>query len=193
MASRQEPPPPLPASQPCPAPSIPPAARARAAAVPLVGCGRTPGSAGVCGEGRAWGWVVPPCFAGGKSRSCEGREWRRDNRLLCSYLRRPGVGWGFGLQISNQCSLFLPVDGQPRTGSPAGTRGQQAGLEVSARSYPWGVRSCPGGGEHRAGPPPQTGTMLLRLAAPAAGFVPAACALPGSRQCLPSIFRFLER
>lgn len=63
MASRQEPLPPLPPSQSCPAPSIPSAARARAAAVPLVGCGRTP---------RLWGhvWGGEGVELGGPSLYC---------------------------------------------------------------------------------------------------------------------------
>lgn len=167
MASRQEPLPPpasassaLPASQPCLRPGsgasehplrLPGLAR-RAGVVPLVGSRVAPGSGGGC---RA-GWSLSAWLEA--SRNLErGGSGRRDNRLLCSYLWRPEVGWGFGLQISNQCSLFLSVDGQPWTDSLAGTQGQPAGVEVSSQSYPWGVQSCPGVGGHRSVPPPQNG------------------------------------
>lgn len=111
--------------------------------VPPVGC-RGAGAGGV-----VRGWVVPPRFARGEWRCWEGR---RDNRLLCSYLWRPELGWGFALRSSNQCSQFLPVaverqpwtwvDGQePRAASWGG--GECSELATGHPEPCWG-RGTPG-------------------------------------------------
>lgn len=185
MASGQEPLPPpasassaLPASQPCLALEHP------------LGSGPR----GSQGEPPRWGrWGAgwsPSALLEASGDLVRGGRGRRDNRLLCSYLWRPEVGWGFGLQISNQCSLFLPVDWRPWRGSLAGSQGQGAGGRGGGErsELPMGVsRAVLGLGGTVLRPHPKRARCFCCCRLRQAGFVPAAWL-----QTVPSIFRFFE-
>lgn len=140
MASRQEP---LPSSASC-------LCLQRSACIPALPAasqhparGRGPARRGARGDPPRWGGVG--CGAGWSlpvwpeaSRDLE-RGGSGGGTIGYCALISGDLGLGGGLDCESQTSAACFC---PWTGSSART--QRAGVEVSARSSPWGVQSCPG-------------------------------------------------